>query len=158
MSNQLAIKNNLSQTIKNINNECNNYKTNSQIVKHNEKKINNFIKDNTKKEVDQVNESIKKLNLKIEKLMEIPQVQNIKNQIEHSSKEMYLSLQKVMDCFQKGKKCILERDDIPDLKKQQCIKLMFTKLTEKLYTKEEMEEFNNFFNRVSFMHGNKMLM
>jgi hypothetical protein len=159
MSNQLSVKNNFAQAIQTINKECDNYRTNSQIVKKNETKLTNFIKDNTKKEVEEVNESIKKLNLKVEKLMEIPQVKQVQNQLEQSSKEMFLSLQKVMDCFNKGKRCILERNDIPQEKKNQCMKLMYEKLMNKLYTKEEMEKFQHFFNRVSIIPSSpKMLM
>ena len=157
MANQLSTKNNLSLAIKTINEECNNYKTHSQIVKHNEKKLTKYIQENTKKEVDDINEAIRKLNLKVEKLMEVPQAIKAK-ELEHSSKEMYLSLNKVMDCFNKGKNCIMERDDIPEVKKQQCIRLMYSKLLEKLYTKEEMLEFKNFFNRVFIPNNNhKML-
>lgn len=159
MSNQLAVKNNFAQAIQTINKECDNYRTSSQIVKQNETKLTNFIKDNTKKEVEEVNESIRKLNLKVDKLMEIPQVKQVQNQLEQSSKEMFLSLQKVMDCFNKGKRCILERDDIPQEKKTQCIKLMHDKLMKKLYTKEEMEKFQHFFNRMVVIPNNqKMLM
>ena len=158
MSNQLSLKNNLSLAIKKINEECNNFKTHSQIVKQNEGKLTKYIQENTKKEVDDINEAIRKLNLKVEKLMEVPQAKKVKDQLEHSSNEMYLSLNKVMDCFNKGKKCIMERNDIPEVKKQQCVRLMYSKLIEKLYTKEEMLEFKNFFNRVSIPNNNhKML-
>ena len=159
MSNQLALNNNFSQAIKVINKECDNYRTNSQIVKKTETQLNNFIKQNTKKEVDDVNDAIRKLNLKVDKLMEIPQVKKVQNQLEQSSKEMFLSLQKVMDCFNKGKRCIMDREDIPIEKKNQCIKLMYDKLMKKLYTQEEMEKFKHFFNRVVIVPGNqKMLM
>lgn len=147
--NQLAIKNNLSSVVQSINQECNSYKKHSQIVKHNEEKLTKYIQDNTKKEVDDINEAIRKLNLKVEKLMEVPQAKQVKNQLDSSSKEMFLSLQKVMECFNKGKKCIMDREDIPDVKKQQCIRLMYSKLIEKLYTEDEILQFKQFFSRVS---------
>ena len=44
MSNQLALNNNFSQAIKVINKECDNYRTNSEIVRKTETQLNNFIK------------------------------------------------------------------------------------------------------------------
>jgi len=158
MSNQLAVKNNLSLAIKSINQECDNYKNHSQIVKHTEKKLTKYIKENTQKEVEDINEAIRKLNEKVDRLMTVPQAKQVKNQLEESSKEMHLSLQKVMDCFEKGKKCIMERENIPDIKKQQCIRLMYSKLLEKLYSKEEMMEFKNFFNRVFISNNNNKML
>ena len=89
--------------------EANLYRASKEILKSNTETIDKTIKDNTKQEVAAVQNAIKILNEKVDKIMETDYVKNKQTQIESSQKQMSESIKKASDAFFKVKTYILEK-------------------------------------------------
>jgi hypothetical protein len=117
--------------------ESNLYRSSKETLKSNSETIDKTIKDNTKQEVEAVQNAIKILNEKVEKIMETDFVKDKQKQIESSQKQMSDSIKKASDAFFKVKTYILEKDGLTEEQKQQYIKKLYDKLMDKFMTKEE---------------------
>jgi hypothetical protein len=117
--------------------EANLYRSSKETLKSNSETIDKTIKDNTKQEVEAVQNAIKILNEKVEKIMETDFVKDKQKQIESSQKQMSDSIKKASDAFFKVKTYILEKDGLTEEQKQQYIKKLYDKLMDKFMTKEE---------------------
>ena len=141
----------LSLRLGQINKLCGSYQQNKAQMRVSQEKIDKAIKDNTQEERRRVEEAIENLNKKVDRILQTPQIKNEKEKFEQSSKMMYISLQKAMESFHQCKKMILDRQDIPNNKKQECIRVMYQKLMNKLISKEEMNQFQSMFGNVIFV-------
>jgi hypothetical protein len=117
--------------------EANLYHSSKEILKSHTETIDKTIKDNTTKEVESVQNAIKVLNEKVEKIMETDFVKDKQKQIESSQKQMSESIKKASDAFFKVKTYILEKDGLTAEQRQQYIKKLYDKLMNKFMTKEE---------------------
>jgi len=117
--------------------EANLYHSSKEILKSHTETIDKTIKDNTTKEVESVQNAIKVLNEKVEKIMETDFVKDKQKQIESSQKQMSESIKKASDAFFKVKTYILEKDGLTEEQRQQYIKKLYDKLMNKFMTKEE---------------------
>ena len=117
--------------------EVNLYHSSKEILKSHTETIDKTIKDNTTKEVESVQNAIKVLNEKVEKIMETDFVKDKQKQIESSQKQMSESIKKASDAFFKVKTYILEKDGLTEEQRQQYIKKLYDKLMNKFMTKEE---------------------
>lgn len=117
--------------------EANLYRTSKEILKSNTETIDKTIKDNTKQEAEAVQNAIKILNEKVDKIMETDFVKNKQKQIESSQKQMSESIKKASDAFFKVKTYILEKEGLTAEQKQQYIKKLYDKLMDKFMTREE---------------------
>lgn len=117
--------------------EANLYHSSKDILKSNSATIDKTIKDNTTKEVEAVQNAIKVLNQKVEKIMETDFVKDKQKEIESSQKQMSESIKKASDAFFKVKTYILEKEGLTEDQKQQYIKKLYDKLMDKFMTKEE---------------------
>jgi hypothetical protein len=134
--------------------EANLYRTSKEILKTNTETIDKAIKDNTKQEVEAVQNAIKTLNDKVDKLMETDFVKDKQKQIDSSQKQMSESIKKASDAFFKVKTYILEKEGLTDEQKQQYIKKLYDKLMDKFMTKEE----KMFFERLISGGGGLIIM
>jgi len=117
--------------------EANLYHSSKEILKSHSETIDKTIKDNTTKEVEAVQNAIKVLNQKVEKIMETDFVKDKQKEIESSQKQMSESIKKASDAFFKVKTYILEKEGLTEEQKQQYIKKLYDKLMDKFMTKEE---------------------
>jgi hypothetical protein len=134
--------------------EANLYRTSKETLKSNTDTIDKAIKDNTKQEVEAVQNAIKTLNEKVDKIMETDYVKDKQKQIESSQKQMSESIKKASDAFFKVKTYILEKEGLTDEQKQQYIKKLYEKLMDKFMTKEE----KMFFERLISGGGGLIIM
>lgn len=134
--------------------EANLYRTSKETLKSNTETIDKAIKDNTKQEVEAVQNAIKILNEKVDKIMETDYVKDKQKQIESSQKQMSESIKKASDAFFKVKTYILEKEGLTEEQKQQYIKKLYEKLMDKFMTKEE----KMFFERLISGGGGLIIM
>jgi hypothetical protein len=134
--------------------EANLYRASKEVLKSNTETIDKAIKDNTKQEVEAVQNAIKTLNEKVDKIMETDYVKNKQKQIESSQKQMSESIKKASEAFFKVKTYILEKDGLTEEQKQQYIKKLYDKLMDKFMTKEE----KMFFERLISGGGGLIIM
>jgi hypothetical protein len=134
--------------------EANLYRTSKEILKTNTETIDKAIKDNTKQEVEAVQNAIKTLNEKVDTILETDFVKDKQKQIDSSQKQMSESIKKASDAFFKVKTYILEKEGLTDEQKQQYIKKLYDKLIDKFMTKEE----KMFFERLISGGGGLIIM
>ena len=117
------------------------YRNSKETLKTTGELVNKTIIDNTKKEVEDVQNAIKKLNEKVDKIMETDFIKNHQKTIESSQKQMSESIKKASDAFFKVRTLILEKQGLTDQQKQQYIKKLYDKIIDNFMTKEEKDFF-----------------
>jgi len=127
---------------------CNRFKTSNQQLKETGKIIEDTVKKYTAEEVLAVENAVKALNEKIEKIIEHPKMTEYKTKTENLQKDMFKSLEYVMKIFEKFRKKTIERKDITSEEKMKTIKLAFDKIQEQLFSKEEIEIFKQQFQNI----------
>ena len=131
------------------------YRSSKESIKKNAELIDKAIKDNTTKEVEDVQLAIKKLNEKVEKIMETDFIKGKQQSIEDSQKQMKESVNKATEVFFKVRQIIVSKEGISDEKKQAYIKKLYERIIDKFMTKEERLFFERLVknNGVIFING-----
>jgi len=117
------------------------YHRSKEVLKTTTETIDKAIKDNTKQEVEDVQVAIKKLNEKVDKIMETDFVKEKKKAIESSQTQMSESIKKASDAFFKVRTYILDKDGLTSEQKEAYIKKLYDKIIDKFMTKEERDFF-----------------
>lgn len=113
------------------------YRNSKQNIEETSKLIDKTVKDNTKKEVEDVQLAIKKLNEKVEKIMETTFIKEKQKSIQDSQKQMNESIKKATEVFFKVREIIVTKEGISEEKKQGYIKKLYETIIDKFMTKEE---------------------
>lgn len=120
------------------------YKNSKEQLKLNSEMIDKAIKDNTKKEVEDVQNAIKLLNEKVDKIMNTDFVKEKESNIKKSKEQMTKSIELASNSFFKVRKYILEKEGLTSEQKQEYIKKLYDKIIDKFMTKEERNLFERF--------------
>ena len=134
MSNQLA-------NLDFLNKEAEIYKQNKSNLQSLSKNMQETLVSNTKKEMDEVQQAINRLNQKIESLMDSDEIKDQKKAMEQCHKRMSLSIDLAAKAFFKIRNLIYEKENIDIEKKKVYEKKIYEKIISKFLTKEEIEEF-----------------
>ena len=131
------------------------YRNSKQSIEKTSKLIDKTIKDNTTKEVEDVQHAIKKLNEKVEKIMETDFIKEKQKSIQDSQKQMNDSVKKATEVFFKVRQMIIAKEGISEEKKQGYIKQLYERIIDKFMTKEERLFFERLVknNGVIFVNG-----
>ena len=131
------------------------YRNSKQSIENTSKLIDKTIKDNTTKEVEDVQHAIKKLNEKVEKIMETDFIKEKQKSIQDSQKQMNDSVKKATEVFFKVRQMIIAKEGISEEKKQGYIKQLYERIIDKFMTKEERLFFERLVrnNGVIFVNG-----
>ena len=113
------------------------YRNSKQNIEQTSKLIDKTVKDNTKKEVEDVQLAIKKLNEKVEKIMETNFIKEKQKSIQDSQNQMNESIKKATEVFFKVRDIIINKEGISEEKKQGYIKKLYETIIDKFMTKEE---------------------
>ena len=113
------------------------YRNSKESIEKTSKLIDKTIKDNTTKEVEDVQQAIKKLNEKVEKIMETDFIKSKQQSIQDSQKQMKESVNKATEVFFKVRQMIIGKEGISEEKKQGYIKKLYETIIDKFMTKEE---------------------
>ena len=120
---------------------ANTYKTAKLNAEQSSEKIQKAIETHTKHEVDAVNQAIKNLNEKVERIMETAQIKQEQEVLEKSYQEMSQSIKIAADTYFKVLKVIKDKQDLIDEKKREYSKQLYKKIIEKFLSPEEIEAF-----------------
>lgn len=105
------------------------------------KQVHEAVEQNTKKEVEEVEEAIKRLNQKVEKIMETNYVKERQQKIEEAQQQMMKSIKEASNTFFQVRAVIRSKDNLSDEEKYQYEDKLFNKILDKFMTKEEKELF-----------------
>ena len=119
------------------------YKLAKSVIEEKSIQIQKKIKEETKKETEEVEAAIKKLNKKLEDLMNREDIKILENEIVNSEKEMKNALNYAFNLFNKIKKIIYEKDNLSPNEKKEYEKKLADKIIERFLSKEEMIMFKN---------------
>lgn len=124
-----------------LNKEAEIYKQNKSQLQALSKNMQDTLVNNTKKEMDEVQQAINRLNQKIESVMNSEEIKGQKQAIEQCHKRMSLSIDLAAKVFFKIRNLIYEKENIDIEKKKEYEKKLYEKIISKFLTKEEIEEF-----------------
>ena len=105
------------------------------------KQVHNAVEQNTTKEVQAVEEAIKKLNEKVEKIMETEYVKERQKKIEGAQQQMMKSIKEASNTFFQVRNVIRSKENLTAEEKFQYEEKLFHKILDKFMTKEEKELF-----------------
>lgn len=105
------------------------------------KQVHDAVEQNTKKEVQEVEEAIKRLNEKVEKIMETNYVKERQQKIEAAQQQMMKSIKEASNTFFQVREVIRSKDNLTKEEKFQYEEKLFHKILDKFMTKEEKELF-----------------
>lgn len=118
------------------------YRTASNEIKDTSNLVQKTIDEHTKTEVADVENAIKKLNGKIEKIMQTDFIKTQKTTMEKAREQINKSMETARDTFFKVKKVIDNHQTLTPDKKSEMEKKLYNKIIDKFLTKEEKDLFN----------------
>ena len=118
------------------------YRTASNEIKDTSNLVQKTIDEHTKTEVADVENAIKKLNGKIEKIMQTDFIKTQKTTMEKAREQINKSMEIAKDTFFKVKKVIDNHPNLSPEKKTEMEKKLYNKIIDKFMTKEEKDLFN----------------
>jgi hypothetical protein len=134
-----------------FNKNCNIYKEKKKNVKEISTFIKNTIVQNTQKEVEELEKSIKKLNKKVETILQNPNIKQKKQILEKETKDMILSLNNVMSIYSEAREIIIKDNSINQQQRMNYLKKLEEKMMDKLYSSEEKEHFKRMVSNMIIM-------
>jgi phosphoenolpyruvate-protein kinase (PTS system EI component) len=105
------------------------------------KQVKDVVEQNTTQEVQEVEEAIKRLNEKVEKIMETKYVKERQEKIEAAQQQMMNSIKEASNTFFQVRGVIRSKDNLSPEEKLQYEEKLFHKILDKFMTKEEKELF-----------------
>ena len=105
------------------------------------KQVRDAVEQNTTKEVQEVEEAIKRLNEKVEKIMSTEYVKERQQKIEAAQLQMMKSIKEASNTFFQVRKVIRSKENLTADEKFQYEDKLFHKILDKFMTKEEKELF-----------------
>ena len=134
-----------------LNKEAQIYKENKEQLQSLTKNMQESLVTNTKKEMEEVQQAINRLNQKIETLMNTEDIQQQKQQIDKCHNRMSLSIDLAAKAFFKIRNLIYSKENLAIDKKKEYEKKIYEKIISKFLTKEEIEEFERLINNNSIL-------
>lgn len=125
-----------------------NFQNKRKIIKDKKNLLNKTIEENTKNEKIELNQAIQKLNNKVKSILEHPTVKKETQKLAEDEKDMFMSLSKCMNVFQQARESILSNNSLNNKEKQKYLASLERKIMEKLYTEEEVNQFQNMINNL----------
>ena len=137
--------------------QAKNYRNSKNYVENESKQIKKIVMDNTKKEMEEVQQAINNLNSKLEKIMKSDVIKQKEESVLKHTKTMALSIEVATKTFFKIKKVINEKPNLTSEQKKQYEKKVYDKIISKFLTKEEIEQFQRMIRMgpVMIMGGNQ---
>ena len=117
------------------------YKSSKNTLVNSSKEVQEAIEQNTKKEVEEVEAAIKRLNEKVEAIMETKYVQERQKKIEAAQQQMMKSIKEASNTFFQVREVIRAKENLSDEEKKQYTDKLFHKILDKFMTREEKELF-----------------
>lgn len=121
-----------------------------------EKKAQEYIDDETKNEKKELDKALKRYNDKMTSVVKSNKFQKIEKEAEKYSKEMSKNLLKAKDTFFKIKEDIFKRKDWNSKKKNKKVQELYDYILNKLYTKEEVEQFKKMMSMIMVVPSNNI--
>lgn len=122
------------------------YRSSKNFVENESKQIRKIVMDNTKKEMEEVQQAINNLNSKLEKIMKSDVVKQKEEAVLKHTKTMALSIEVAAKTFFKIKKIINEKPNLTESQKREYEKKVYEKIISKFLTNEEIEKFKRMIN------------
>lgn len=119
-----------------------------------ERKANDIVEKNTKKEKKALDNAFLAYNTKLKNVVKSDEYQKIQQTAGDLSKEMNKTLFKAKKEFMKVSDQIMKRDDWNDEKKQKKIGELYDYVISKFYTKEEIDEFKKMMSSMVVVRPN----
>lgn len=117
------------------------YKSSKKTLIDTSEELKSAVENNTKKEVEEVESAIKRLNQKVEAIMKTEYVQERQKRIEEAQKQMMKSIKEASNTFFQVREVIRGKENLSDEEKRQYEDKLFNKILDKFMTKEEKELF-----------------
>jgi hypothetical protein len=127
------------------------YRNSKNFVENEGKQIRKIVMDNTKKEMEEVQQAINNLNSKLEKIMKSDVVKQKEEAVLKHTKTMALSIDVATKTFFKIKKIINEKPNLTSEQKREYEKKVYEKMISKFLTTEEIEKFKSMINMSPIM-------
>lgn len=144
---------------RNFDQQCHLFRQQRYQLETSQEYIHKTVEQNTKQELADVKQAVERLNKKVDAVMRTPQIQEEKRKIEEADKQIQLTMQQAMQTFEEGRRTIQARGDLTPEQKERYTESLYQKIMGKLYTQEEMQEFERMFqNMVVMVPGHKALM
>ena len=105
------------------------------------KQVRDAVEQNTTKEVEEVEAAIKRLNEKVEKIMETNYVKERQQKIEEAQQQMMKSIKEASNTFFQVRNVIRSKENLTKEEKIQYEEKLFHKILDKFMTKEEKDLF-----------------
>ena len=125
------------------------YKNAKNQITDNSKILRKTVEENTKQEMAEVENAIKKLNTKIDSIMKTDFVKDKQAIIDTASKQMNKSMEMASNTYIKVRKVIRDHPKLNDEQKKSFEKKLYDKIIDKFMTQEEKDLFNKLMS-----HGN----
>lgn len=140
---------------------ANKYKSARTNLEENAKKIQLTIENQTKKETEEVQAAIDRLNAKVKDILETDEVKAIETEIKNSQQQIDNSLKYAYGLFMKIKKIIEHKIECVEKRKEYEQKLI-DRIIERFLSPEEIEMFKNMIKYGNIMvvpnrHSNNMI-
>ena len=113
------------------------YKSSKNSLVEHAKAVQDAVEHNTKKEVGEVEDAIKRLNEKVEAIMKTDFVQDRQKKIEAAQQQMMKSIKEASNTFFQVREVIRSKENLSDTDKTQYTEKLFHKILDKFLTKEE---------------------
>lgn len=115
-------------------------KSKSSLIEYS-REVRDAVEKNTLKEVQEVEEAIKRLNEKVEKIMETEYVKERQEKIEAAQQQMMKSIKEASNTFFQVRNVIRSKENLTEEEKFQYEDKLFHKILDKFMTKEEKQLF-----------------
>ena len=122
------------------------FKSSKKTLSDNSELIQKAIDDNTKEEIQRVQQAIANLNKKVEKIMDTEYVKDKKTKIEEAQKQMMTSIKEASNTFFQVRTVIRAKEHLSTKEKQEYEDKLFHKIIDKFMTKEEKDLFIQIIN------------
>ena len=116
----------------------------------------NAKKEYIKREKKELDKALKRYNDKMTSVVKSNKFQKIEKEAEKYSKEMSKNLLKAKDTFFKIKEDIFKRKDWNSKKKNKKVQELYDYILNKLYTKEEVEQFKKMMSMIMVVPSNNI--
>jgi hypothetical protein len=127
---------------RNFDSQCQIFQQSKQLLNNTAEKVNNTIKQSTVIERDNVEKAIKILNNKVSQLMKSDNIRKQLDTINKCEKEITVTFSMAMKLLNEGRHQILNNQSLDQKTKQVYLQKLQQKISEKMYTKSEIERFN----------------
>ena len=134
--------------------QCEIYKATKKNLKSRVNNIKQVVEQNTKKEKADLERSIKAFNNKVKSIMDSDSIKKETRQIQKEEKQMFYSINKVMDIYNQAREIIVNDKSINDETKYKYLSSLEDKMLDKLYDQEEKEYFKRMVSNMIIMIPN----